>query len=467
MTPDQIGFGLLYLGLFLLIGKWIRIRVKWMQNLFLPSSIIGGFLALILGPQILGRILKSVTSADSIWVDGIIPSNIIDVWDPLPGLMINVVFATLFLGTVLPNLKKVWKVGGPQLAFGWSLGWGQYVFGLLLSMLVLVPFFDMPPFVGALIEMAFEGGHGTVGGLKDTFGDLGFPEAYDLAIGLATVGILSGVIIGIIAINWAIRKDKTQIVKGKKDTSALKKAGIVEFENREPAADLTLRPESIEPLSFHFALTGVAIIVGYALLQGIVWLEKTLIGSDFMTYVPLFPLAMIGGIIVQLFFSKIDKAEIMDRKMINRIQGFSLDVLIVSAIGTISLDVIGEYIIPFILLALVGIIWNVFGLLVLGPRILPSYWFERGIGDFGQSTGITATGLLLMRVVDPEMKSPAYEGFGYKQLIFEPFLGGGLVTALSAPLVFKFGPLPFFIFATVMLAMGLLVGLLYFGKMKK
>lgn len=157
----------------------------------------------------------------------------------------------------------------------------------------------------------------------------------------------------------------------------------------------------------------------------------------------------------------------MDRKMINRIQGFSLDILIVAAIATISLDVIGEYIIPFILLSVVGILWNVFGLFVLGPRILPSYWFERSIGDFGQSTGITATGLLLMRVVDPEMKSPAYEGFGYKQLVFEPFLGGGLVTALSAPLVFKFGPLPFFIFSTVMLLIGLLAGLLYFGKMKK
>src|SRR5699024_8874496 len=104
---------------------------------------------------------------------------------------------------------------------------------------------------------------------------------------------------------------------------------------------------------------------------------------------------------------------------------------------------------------------------VLGPRILPSYWFERSIGDFGQSTGITATGLLLMRVVDPEMKSPAYEGFGYKQLVFEPFLGGGLFTAFSAAIALKFCPLPFFIFSTVMLLISLLAGLLYFRKMKK
>ncbi|ALX48838.1 sodium/glutamate symporter [Lentibacillus amyloliquefaciens] len=466
MTPNQIGFALLYLGLFLIIGKSIRIRVKWMQNLFLPSSVIGGFLALILGPQVLGSIMENVTGEDSFWATGLLTPEIMNVWTPLAGLMINVVFATLFLGTVLPSLKKVWNIGGPQLAFGWTLGWGQYVFGLLLAILILVPFYDMPPFVGALIEIGFEGGHGTAAGLQGTFEDLGFAEAYDLAIGLATVGILSGVIIGIAAINWAVRKNHAKTISDVKDASELKRAGIVEFENRDAAAKMTVRPESIEPLSLHFAMIGIAILVGYVLLEGITWLEQAIIGSDFMTYVPLFPLAMIGGIIVQLIASKIDKADILDRQMIMRIQGFSLDVLILSAIATVSLDVIGQYLVPFLLLSLVGIIWNVLGLFFIGPRMIPSYWFERGIGDFGQSMGITATGLLLMRVADPEMKSPAYEGFGYKQLVFEPFLGGGLVTALSAPLVFQFGPIPFLIFATVMLAIGLLVGLFYFGRMK-
>ncbi|WP_010529780.1 sodium/glutamate symporter [Lentibacillus jeotgali] len=466
MTPNQIGFALLYLGLFLLIGKWIRVRVKWMQNLFLPSSVIGGFLALILGPQVLGKILTPIAGENSFWATGLLTPEVMDVWSPLAGLMINVVFATLFLGTVLPNLKKVWHIGGPQLAFGWTLGWGQYVFGLLLAILILVPFYDMPPFIGTLIEMGFEGGHGTAAGLQGTFEELGFAEAYDLTIGLATVGILSGVIIGIAAINWAVRKNKAKVIGDIKESSELKKAGIMEFENREAAAKMTVRPESIEPLSLHFAMIGVAILVGYGILQGITWLERTIIGSEFMTYVPLFPLAMIGGIIVQLIATKFDKTEILDRQMVMRIQGFALDVLILAAIATVSLDVIGQYLVPFLLLSLVGIAWNVFGLFFLGPRMIPTYWFERSIGDFGQSMGITATGLLLMRVADPDMKSPAYEGFGYKQLVFEPFLGGGLVTALSAPLVFQFGPIPFLIFAAVMLAIGLVVGLVYFGRMK-
>src|SRR5699024_4675455 len=134
---------------------------------------------------------------------------------------------------------------------------------------------------------------------------------------------------------------------------------------------------------------------------------------------------------------------------------------------TISLDAIGSYIVSFLLLAIVGLAWNVFGLFFLASRILPIYWFEWAIGDFGQSTGIIAIGLLLMSVVDPELESPAYEGFGYKQLVFEPFLGGWLVTALASPLIFKFGPVPFLLFSIVMLAIGLLAGLLYFGRMRK
>ncbi|MBY7143836.1 sodium:glutamate symporter [Virgibacillus sp. NKC19-3] len=470
MTPDQIGFTLLYLGVFLLIGKWIRVRVNWLQNLFLPSSVIGGFLALLLGPQVLGKIMENFVGEDSFWATGVMTPEVMEVWEALPGLMINVVFATLFLGATIPSLSKIWKIGGPQLSFGWTIGWGQYVIGILLAIFVLSPFFGLPPMTGALIEVAFEGGHGTAAGMQGTFEELGFSEGYDLAIGLATVGILSGVIVGIILINWAIRKEKTNVIKDVKGFSTLRKQGIMEFEKRDHAATMTVRPESIEPLSLHFAVVGLAVLVGYVILQFLIWLEGAtwgaFTGSEFMTYIPLFPLAMIGGILLQIFFNKIDNTEIIDRQMMNRIQGFSLDILILTAIATVSLDIIGQYIIPFLLLAAAGIAWNVFGILYLAPRMIPSYWFERGIGDFGQSMGITATGLLLMRIADPKNESPAFEGFGYKQLIYEPFLGGGLVTALSIPLIYQLGAIPFFIFAVVMCVIGALTGLLYFGKKK-
>src|SRR5699024_1904673 len=162
-----------------------------------------------------------------------------------------------------------------------------------------------------------------------------------------------------------------------------------------------------------------------------------------------------------------DKAHIMDRRMINRIQGFALDLLILTAVGTVSLEILGSYFIPFLILASAGILWNVFGFLYLAKRIILEYWFERGIGDFRQSAGITATGMLLMQIVDPENKSPAFESVGYNQLVFEPFLGGGLVTALAFPLLYNVGPYALLIFATIMTLAGAILGMLHFRKKKR
>lgn len=135
---------------------------------------------------------------------------------------------------------------------------------------------------------------------------------------------------------------------------------------------------------------------------------------------------------------------LIDHQIMLRIQGWALDFLIVAAIATLSLEAIGANIWSFLLLAVCGIALNVGLFLWFAPRIIGRYWFERGIGDFGQSMGVTATGLILMRITDPDGESPAFEAFGYKQLVFEPFFGGGLVTALAVPIIFLSGPWPFF-----------------------
>jgi ESS family glutamate:Na+ symporter len=48
--------------------------------------------------------------------------------------------------------------------------------------------------VGALIEIGFEGGHGTAAGMRPVFEQLGFGTGADLAVGVATVGIVGGVV---------------------------------------------------------------------------------------------------------------------------------------------------------------------------------------------------------------------------------------------------------------------------------
>lgn len=470
MSPAIIGIALALLGVLLYVGKLVRLRSTAMQNLFLPSSIIGGFIALLLGPGALGALVRAVGGEEAPLAEGLIPAPVLEVWAEVPGLLINVVFATLLLGVVIPKLRQIWELGGPQLAFGLTLGSGQYVIGILLAVLILGPVFGLPVMAGALIEIGFEGGHGTAAGLQQTFEDLDFAAGGELAVGMATVGVVGGIVCGIILINWAVRHDKLA-TESDREISRAEKRGLVPLEDRPvSAANQTVRPESIEPLTIHFALTSMAVLIGLGIWQALVTLENATWGGEeglqLFVHVPLFPLAMIGGVIVQMIMQRYDPNEILDRDTVLRIQGFALDLLIIAAIASLSLEVIASNIGAFLVLGVAGIAWNVAAFWYLAPRIIRRFWFERGIGDLGQSMGVTATGLILMKIADPEDETPALEAFGYKQLAFEPFFGGGLITGVSVPFIAQVGPWPLFGIMVVLLIIGLAGGLLYFGRMQ-
>ena len=69
---------------------------------------------------------------------------------------------------------------------------------------------------------------------------------------------------------------------------------------------------------------------------------------------------------------------------------------------------------------------------------------------------MTATGLLLLRTVDPENKTVAPEAFGYKQLLHEPIMGGGIWTSLAISLLLTQGFSIVFFTTVIMLAFWLL-----------
>ncbi|MCP3012949.1 sodium:glutamate symporter [Nocardiopsis dassonvillei] len=471
MSPETVGLALLLLGVLLLTAKLVRVRWKLTQRLYLPASIIGGGVALLLGPDVFGRLMGWLADrgvgggfAERAAEGGLFGADVMAVWSALPGLLISVVFASLFLGKPLPRFREAASLAGPNLAFGVTMASGQYVIGLVLALLVLAPLFGVPVISGALIEIGFLGGHGTAAGLGDTFEQAGWAEGQDLALGMATVGLLSGIIVGIVLINWGVRRGKSNVISDDSRGSDTEQAGLVEPGKRPAGSTMTVHPSSMDPMTLHFGLVALAVLIGQLILMGLQWLERVLWADtiEIMAYVPLFPLAMIGGIVLQVFIDRFDRNEVVDQGTVERIQGLSLDVLIIAAMATLSLQAIADNLAAFAILAAAGVLWSLCGFLFLAPRMMPSHWFERGIGEFGQSLGVTATGLVLMRVVDPEMKSPAYPAFGYKQLIFEPFFGGGLVTAAAIPLIIspQVGAVGFLAIMAVVLAASLATGLL-------
>jgi len=463
MNLSDVFTALLWICLLILLAKLIRRRVRVLKSLFLPSSIIAGALALLAGPQVLGRMVSGDGPlAGGVWSDGVL-----DVWSSLPGLLISVVFATLFLGKSMPNPRQIWRQAGPMVCHGQSLAWGQYVVGIGLVLVLLTPVWDFNPLGGALIEIGFEGGHGTAAGLAETFRELGFEDGADLALGLATVGVVMGVVLGTLAINWAVWRG--HIERPDKPLDEDEEELLAEHEGREETPlDERFEDRSIEPLSIHLGFVALAVAVGWLLLELMVRAEAVLLvplgWPELMRHIPLFPLAMIGGVLVQLLGGRVGFAKLIDRGLMNRISGTALDVLIVAALGALSLEAIGANAAPFAILMMGGIMWNLFGFFVVARMMFPRDWVPNGLANFGQGMGMTVVGLLLVRMSDPRGRSGAMESFGYKQLLFEPVVGGGLFTAASLPLIHQFGALPVFIGVTVVMAFWLVLGFRLFRK---
>lgn len=427
----------------LLIARILKRGSKFLQRYFIPSALVGGFGALLLSEQLLG------------WI----PTEYTDEWSTYPKLLINVVFAGLFLGHTIPGAREIWQKSAPMIAFGNTLAWGQYVIGIALTLVLLGPVFGAPPLTGALIEVGFEGGHGTAAGLAPTFEKLGWPEATDIALGLATVSIVVAIFSGILAIN----------IHNRRNGRIFGEAAMLEQQKRmirngysltKFANKLETSPREVATIAILFA---TSIGIGWLMLQALIWAENMLLGSHttirFFEYLPLFPLAMIGGLLVQIGLNKIHHGHIVKRNTVKVFSAIALDLLILSAIATLSLSTIRDNFPIFIILTIAGIAWIVGAFFYLAPRYFRRYWFEYGLTNTGQSMGMTATGLLMNRLVDPSNHTHARESFAYKQLAFEPFMGGGIVTAAAAIVLVEFGQIPTLIVVSLIFLFWVWLGL--------
>jgi glutamate:Na+ symporter, ESS family len=456
-------FAFVLLALLLLAGRYVKQKSRWCQRLYLPASIIAGGIGLLLGPEVLGAIATAIAGPEAWLANGLFSEDVRLVWAQAPGVFINVVFAALFLGETIPPPRDIWRKAAPQVVFGQTLAWGQYVVGILATLLILIPLFNVDPMAATLIEIAFEGGHGTAGGMADTLVDLGFTDGPDLAVGLATVGIVSGIVIGTALADWGRRQGHiVSVSRNVMEPEEIPDLNVMAEtpEIRQRRARL-LRNLLVDPLSINFAIVGLAIAIGWLILEALKAIEAATWGQAgfaVFPFVPLFPLALIGGIITQSILNRLGLGTLVIRSMVQNIAGVALDVVIIAAIASISLRVIGSNLGVFLVLSVVGILWNVLIFLWWAPRIFPSYWFEKGIGDMGQSMGVTATGILLLRMVDPDNHTGAFEGFAYKQLFFEPIVGGGLFTAAAPALVNRLGLGPVLALTGGLLIFWLLMG---------
>ncbi len=427
----------------------LRARLTILQRLYLPSSVVGGLIGLLV-VQLVGPHLPESARATF--------DAHVKLASDVPGFLINVIFATLFLGAVLPRMRTVVKLAFPQLCVGQIMAWGQYVVGLgLTGFIFKKAFFNntkTSELFGNLLEVGFEGGHGTVSGLKESFSAFGWEEGTALGYTMATAGMIIGIVIGMLMIQFAVKRGVVKEVVTFDERKFYERRGLHLKRRRPDAGKQTVMCDSIDSLAWHIAVVGLAMLIGFGMLKGLQMAEIAFFPdakmSLFRRGFPLFPLCMLGGVLLQFVTKLMKKDLLIDRGQMERISGATLDFLVVSAVSTIQIKVVADNWQPLSITIVAGTIWSVWVVLWVARRVFRKAWFERAMAEFGQATGVTATGLMLLRTVDPENRTPAAMSFGYKQLLQEPVMSG-IWTALGFSLVYNIGWFKVWLISLVML----------------
>jgi ESS family glutamate:Na+ symporter len=339
-----------------------------------------------------------------------------------------------------------------QVSLALVLAFGQYVVGGLAVLLVLQPWLGVSPVMACLIEVAYEGGHGSAAAMGPSYAALGFPGGQDLGLAMATVGLLSSTLVGGVVV--VIGRQRGWLLAQNQPGSAL---GTAPLPGSTPQASAPGQP-AWAAWAVNLALVGSAVLIG-VLLLALLRLGTDAIGggvAEVGRSLPVFPLAIIGSLLVRWLLERSGRSHWASAPIQSEIGTLSADLLITSATACLNLALLAADWLPLTVLAVGGLTWNLAVTLLLAPRLLPADWFERAVLEFGQATGVAASGLLLLRMADPDDHSQALPAFSLKQLLLQPFLAGGVVTVV-APLAVSSWGLPTwtgFCLALVLLAGG-------------
>ena len=379
-----------FMSLLLFGAQFLRTKVRILQNFYIPSSVIAGILGLLLGPQALKIIPWSSEIGSYAY------------------LLICVVFAGLYIGKKEKvGLRHIFKRVGDTFCMNMATEFICFGSALVLGGGIIKLFF---PHVftefALLLPSGFCGGHGYAATIGTALNNLlGRDDCVQIGQTFATLGLLTGLIGGIILINYSIRKGYTSQITSAEKLPEEYRTGIVKQTDQKSIGKETINPVALDPLAWHLALILIATLAGYLFYN---WYKQYLPDIE----IPMMCLTMIAGVLLQKLIEHTPMKESVDKHVIDRIGSCVTDYLVAFGIASISINVVRTYILPILVLCIIGTVWPIIMVFFCGRRLFNNYWFERSIFIFGWCTGVVAIGVTLLRIVDPKMKTGTLDDYG-------------------------------------------------------
>lgn len=409
-TPFDVLMDIGWISLLLIIGILMRRFIPWFQKLLIPAPITAGLLGLLLGPNALGIIQFSEHFGDYATI------LIAAVFGALP-------FTMDFDAKVRQRARTMWSYSvGMYLA--------QWGFFALLGVILFAPLFNTPDWFGIMLPVGFVGGFGVAAAVGGALDSAGMTEATSLGFTAAAVGMFSAIVGGVIFARWGSKKGHTNELPALDKLPEDMRTGIISLPGQRPSVGrATTSPSSIEPIALHVAALAVTLFLANILTN---WVNDAFPALSF----PLFAMAFLVGLAGVGVLHLIKAPHYLDTKLMGSVSGASTDFLVAVGIASIVPAVVATYIVPLIILFVVGLAFCLVLFFYVAPRVFEHGWFERAVFSWGWATASVATGIAVLKIVDPEQKSGTLEEFGMAYVGFAPF---EIAAAILAPIAILAG----------------------------
>jgi ESS family glutamate:Na+ symporter len=394
-----------FLSALLLAGVGLRARVGFFQHFLVPSCLIGGLMGLVLMHS--GLLNLETTTVEAVAYHffnisfisvGLTRNDNGNDQAGKSGMLKGPAWMALMQGLTFPMQAAL---GGVLVIL---LGW----FGVGLF-----------PTFGFLVPLGFNEGPGQALSIGKVWEGAGFADAATIGLTFAAVGYFCAFFIGVPLVNRGIRIGRATFGPRQLPRDFL--TGILNGKATESAGRLTLHSGNAETLAFQAALVGGVYGLTTLAVVAIGWFLPADVSRMLWGFFFFFGLGM--ALMVKWVMTRLNIDRLADAGMQRRITGFSVDYLIVATVAAIQLNIVWDYWLPISMMALVNGVLTTLLVVYFGRR-LPAYSLERTAAIFGVVTGTVSCGLLLLRIVDPDFKTPVAYEIAVMNVFALPVVGG-------------------------------------------
>ena len=389
----------------LLIANSLKKVIPALKKSLIPSSVLGGLLLLIVA------VIYEAVTGNNLFSTSFFGGNGQGVLEILTyhGLALGFIAATL-----KPSEAKFGKERSREIfdtgVTTVSAYLMQGVLGLSITLVAALLSDKIFPAAGVILPFGY--GQGT--GQALNYGTIyeqsnGFTGGRSFGLTIAALGFLSASIGGVIHLHILKKKGLDYRFDHEEQTDALSLSDI-------QGADEIPMNGSIDKLTMQLVLIGLSYLMAYGMMAGlgnlVGSLKSVLFGFNFL-------LGVVAAVIIKAVNKLLMKKNIVRRQHINsflmtRLSGFFFDIMIVAGVAAIRISMLKDYWLVIVILGLVGAFSTYYYSHFVAKKLFPGYVEEQFMVTYGMLTGTASTGIILLRELDPDFKTPASENLVYQ-----------------------------------------------------